>query len=120
MLYYSPYFISSRREVFYKKGAVKNFPKFRGKQLVLETLFNKVAGLLSAILSEKRLQHRCFTANYLEIFRTPILKNNYKRLLLLFIILLSAQMLFSTLGFLSPFMTTYLSCIKVQHSLPPL
>ena len=36
---------SSLLEVFCKKGVLKNFVKFTGKQPVPESLFNKVAGL---------------------------------------------------------------------------
>ena len=32
-------------EVFYKKGALKNFTKFTGKHLCQSLVFNKVAGL---------------------------------------------------------------------------
>ena len=32
-------------EVFYKKGVLRNFTKFTGKQLCQSLFFNKVAGL---------------------------------------------------------------------------
>ena len=35
----------SRREVFFKKGVLKNFTKFSGKYLCWSLFFNKVAGL---------------------------------------------------------------------------
>ena len=70
-----------------------------------ETLFNKVAGVQSATLSEKRFQHRCFPMNFEKILGTLIFNTNYERLLLLFVILSSAVKLFSTFGFFSPFLT---------------
>ena len=36
---------SSRREVFYGKGVLRNFAKFTGKHLCQSLFFNKVAGL---------------------------------------------------------------------------
>ena len=36
---------SSRLEVFYKKGVLKNFSKFTGKHLCQSLFFDKVAGL---------------------------------------------------------------------------
>ena len=36
---------SSFPDVFYKKGALKSFAKFTGKQLCQSLFFNKVAGL---------------------------------------------------------------------------
>ena len=38
-------FRSSLPEVFYKKGAPKNFAKFTGKHLHQSLFFNKIAGL---------------------------------------------------------------------------
>ena len=37
-------FRSSRPEVFYKKGVLRNFAKFTGKHLCQSLFFNKVAG----------------------------------------------------------------------------
>ena len=36
---------SSRPEVFYKKGVLRNFAKFIGKHLCQSLFYNKVAGL---------------------------------------------------------------------------
>ena len=38
-------FRSSRSKTFFKIGTLKNFANFHKKTLVLESLFNKVAGL---------------------------------------------------------------------------
>ena len=45
---------SSRREVFYKRGVLRNFAKLTGKHLCQSFLLNKVAGS-PATLSKKRL-----------------------------------------------------------------
>ena len=43
---------------------------------MLESLFNKVAGLKACIFIKKRLQHRCFPVNIAKFLRTPILKKD--------------------------------------------
>ena len=48
---------------------------------MLESIFNKVAGLQSAIIL-KRDQQKCFPVKFAKLFRTTILKNIWKRLLL--------------------------------------
>ena len=64
---------NSRLEVFFKKGALKNFSKFTGKHLCRSLFFNKVAGLTPATLLKKRLRHRCFPVNFEKLLRTPFL-----------------------------------------------
>ena len=51
------YFIfrSSRPEVFCKKDVLRNFTKFRGKQLFQSPFFNKVAGLRNTFLNRSPL-----------------------------------------------------------------
>ena len=49
---------------------------------VLESPFNKVAGLQSCNFIKNRLQHRCFPVKFAKFLRTPILKNICKQLLL--------------------------------------
>ena len=46
--------------MFYKKGVLKNFAKFTGKQLCQSLFFNKVAGLRPPTLFKKRLWHWWF------------------------------------------------------------
>ena len=53
----------SRSEVFCRKGVLRNFAKFTGKQLRQSFFFNKVTGLSPAILLKKRPWHRCFPVN---------------------------------------------------------
>ena len=55
---------SSRREVFCKKGVLRNFTKFTGKHLC------------------QSLWHRCFPVNFVKFLRTPFLKENLWWLLL--------------------------------------
>ena len=43
----APVYISSHQRCSAKKGAPRNFAKFKGKQLCQSTFFNKVAGLRS-------------------------------------------------------------------------
>ena len=50
---------SSRQEVFCRKGVLKNFVKFTGKQLCKNLLFNTVAGLSSATML-KISKNLCF------------------------------------------------------------
>ena len=52
-----------------KKGVRRNFTKFTGKHLCQILFFNKVAGLSPAILSKKRLWHRCFPVNFAKFLR---------------------------------------------------
>ena len=49
---------SSRLQMFFKIGFVKNFANFTGKKHVLESLFNKVAALKTCNSIRKRIQHR--------------------------------------------------------------
>ena len=54
-------FRSSRPEVFWKKGVLRNFVKFTGKHLCQSLFFDKVAGL----------RHGCFPVNFAKFLRTP-------------------------------------------------
>ena len=74
---------SSHQRCSMKKGDLKNFAKFTGKQLCQRFFFNKVAGLRSATLLKKRLWHRCFPVNFAKFLRTAFLQNTSGRLLLL-------------------------------------
>ena len=62
---------SSRPEVFYKKGVLRNFAKFTGKHLCQSLFFNKVAGMRTATLLKKRLWHRCFPLNFAKFLKKP-------------------------------------------------
>ena len=57
-----------------KKGVFKDFAKFTEKP-VLESLFNKVAGLSACNFIKKKRQPRCFPVKSAKFLRAPILKN---------------------------------------------
>ena len=86
-------------QVFSKKSGLRNFTKFTGKHLCQSLFFNKVAGLRP--LLKKRPWPRCFSVNFVKIFRTPFLQNTPGRLLL--VILFSSRfILFSSQYSLQP------------------
>ena len=60
-------FRSSRPEVFCKKGVLRNFAKFTGKHPCQSLFFNKVVGLRAATLLKKKLWHRCFPMNFVQL-----------------------------------------------------
>ena len=62
---------SSHRRCSLKKMFQK-FRKLHRKTPVLESLFNKVAGLKTCNLIKKRFQRRCFLLKFLKFFRTPL------------------------------------------------
>ena len=68
---------SSRPDVFCKKGVLKNFAKFTGKNLCQSLFFNKVADLRPTTLLKKRLWHRCFPVNFAKFFRTSFLTEHF-------------------------------------------
>ena len=46
--------------MYFKVGALKNFPNFTGKTQVLEPLFRKASGPQACRFIKKRLQHMYF------------------------------------------------------------
>ena len=48
---------SSRLDVVYKKGLLKNFAKFTGKHLCQSPFFNRVPGLPPVVASRYRIKH---------------------------------------------------------------
>ena len=67
-------------EMFYKRHCSSQFRNIRRKTLVLESLFNNVAGLKACNFIKKRLQHRCFPVNIAKFLRTLILKSIWEGL----------------------------------------
>ena len=63
--------------MFCRKGVLRNFAKFTGKQLCQSLFFNKVAGLGPAFCLKKRIWHRCFPVNFVKFFRTPFLQTPF-------------------------------------------
>ena len=54
-----------------KKGVLRIFAKFTGKQLCQILIFSKVAGLRPATLLKRKLWHRCFPVTFAKFPRTP-------------------------------------------------
>ena len=59
-----------------KKGVLKKFTKFTGKQLCRGLFLNKIAAFKPATLLKKRLRHRCFPLDFAKFlgtsfYRTP-------------------------------------------------
>ena len=73
---------SSRLKVFCRKGVLRNFAKFTGKQLCQSLFFSKVVGLRPATLLRKRFWHRSFPVNFAKFLRTPFFKEHLRWLLL--------------------------------------
>ena len=73
---------SSISEVFYKKGVLRNFTKFKGKHLCQSLFFNKVTGLRPATLLKERLWHKSFPVNFVKFLKTPFLTKHLWWLLL--------------------------------------
>ena len=70
----------SRTKMFLKKDVLQ---KFRDRKTsVLESLFNKGAGLKVFNLMKKRPQHRCFHVNILEYLRAAFFIEHLRWLLL--------------------------------------
>ena len=74
---------SSRLEVFYRKGILRNFEKFTGKHLCQSLLFNKIAGLRTVTLLKKRFWYRCFPVNFSKFLKTPSITEHLRWLLLI-------------------------------------
>ena len=73
------FFRSSHQKCSLKKFVFKIFAIFTKKTSVLESVFNKVAGLKAC---KKRLQGRVAPVNIAKFVRTPIWKNICEQLLL--------------------------------------
>ena len=56
--------------------------QYRPESAVLESLFNKVAGLKVCRLIEKRLQHGCFPVNIAKLLKTAFFIEHLCSLLL--------------------------------------
>ena len=72
-------FRSSHWRCSVRKGVIRNFSKFTGKQLYQSLYFQKVAGLRPATLIKWRLWPRCFPVNFEKFLRTPVLQNTCGR-----------------------------------------
>ena len=66
---------SSHWKCSFRKGGLRNFAKFPGKQLCQSIVFNKAVGLRPATLLKKRFWHRFFPVNFAKFIGTPFLQN---------------------------------------------
>ena len=73
---------SSHQRCSLKKGVLRNFSKFTGKQLRHGLFLNKLAGLRLATLLKKSLWYKCFPVNFAKFLRKPFLQNTSRWLLL--------------------------------------
>ena len=67
---------SSRSQMFFKIGVLRNFAIFTVKQLCWSLFLIKLQDRSSCNFIKKRLQHRCFPVNTANFLRTPILQNS--------------------------------------------
>ena len=74
---------SSHQRCSLKKGVLRNFSKFTGKQLRHGLFLNKLAGLRLATLLKKSLWYKCFPVNFAKFLRKPFLQNTSSGQLLL-------------------------------------
>ena len=74
---------SNHRRCSVKKVVLKYFANFTGKHLCWCLFLIKFQACRTAPLLKMRLQHRCFPLKFAKFFRTPILKNICKGLLLI-------------------------------------
>ena len=61
----------SRSDVCCKKGVLKNFTKFTGKQLRQSHFLNKVCRPEAYNFIKMRFWHSCFPVSFAKFFRTP-------------------------------------------------
>ena len=67
-----------------KKGVLRNFAKFTGKNLCQSLFFNNVSGLRAAAVLKMRLWYRRFPVNFVKFLRAPFLQHTSVLLLLIF------------------------------------
>ena len=114
-------------ELFYRKSCSEKFCNIHTKTPVLESPFNRLAGLKTCNFLKKIIQHRCFPVNISKFLRTLILTKICEQLLLQLLPLtvnISSWELVSALnsiGFLqessSRFKEFSLGCLVVGFSL---
>ena len=85
---------SSHPEVFCKKGILRNFAKFTGKNLSQSLFFNKVAGLRPATLFKKETLAQLFSCEFCKF-----LQNTSGRLFLYDSLVLRSFRLCFSIGF---------------------
>ena len=68
---------SSRSQMFFKIGVLKNFSMFAKKHLCSSLFLIKLGPWRPAFLLKKRFQHRCFPVNIAKFLRTAFLWNTF-------------------------------------------
>ena len=99
---------SSHQRCSTRKGVLRNFTKFTGKDLCQSLFFNKATDLRSATLLKKKFWHRCFPVNFAKFLRTLFLQNTPGRLLLGF-------QLFILCSFMETFIDVFIYCFPVKE-----
>ena len=99
---------SSHRRCSTRKGVLRNFAKFTGKDLCQSLFFNKATGLRPATLLKKKLWRRCFPVNFAKFLRTLFLQNTPGRLILEF-------QLFILCSFMETFIDVFIYCFPVKE-----
>ena len=77
-----PWIRSSRSQMFFKIGVLKNFTKFTGKELCWSLFLINLQALRLGALLKKRLQHR-FSLNITKFLRTAFFKEHLRWLFLM-------------------------------------
>ena len=75
-------FRSSRSQVFFKIGVLKNFPKFTGKHLLWIFFLIKLQARRPATVLKKRFQYMCFRVNIAKFLRKAFFIENLRWFLL--------------------------------------
>ena len=68
---------TSRSQIFFKIGVLKNFSMFAKKHLCASLFLIKLHARGPALLSKKRFQRRCFPVNNAPFLRTAFLWNTF-------------------------------------------
>ena len=69
---------SSLSQMFFKTGSLKDW-QYPQKTPVLESLFEKVAGLKACNFIKKRPQHRCFPVNIAKFLRATFFNRTLQK-----------------------------------------
>ena len=72
---------SSRSQMYFRIGVLKNFAMFTGKYLCLSLFFINIQAWKPATLLKKRLRHRCFPVKFARFLRTPFFTEHLQWLL---------------------------------------
>ena len=65
-------YLSSRPEVFCKKGVPRNFAKFTGKDLHQSLFYNEVEGIRPTVFTKKETLAQAFSCEFCKILKNTI------------------------------------------------